>query len=70
MSKAILVVDVDDKYLDKEVSLIKFTDGNAICCSEKLKPVPKQLDPGISDEYVNYCQGFNDCIDEILGEEE
>ena len=35
-----------------------------------LKPMPKELEPGISEKYVDYCQGFNDCISEILGEED
>lgn len=40
--KAILVIDIDDEYLGKEISLIKFTDDNAIYCNTKLKPMPQR----------------------------
>ena len=64
--KAILVVDVDDKYLGKEISLIKFTDGNAIYCSEELKPMPQRKE---FDNQIPYEKGgWNDCLDEIVGE--
>ncbi len=75
--KAILVIDVDDEYIYKEVSLIKFTDDNAIYCNKKLKPMPqKRILPHHMVDYTNYGEepwftdGFNACIDEILGEEE
>ena len=73
--KAILVIDVDNidientqaTYIElqcnsqtKQISLI----------NHWLKPMPKELEPAISEKYVDYCQGFNDCIDEILGETE
>lgn len=76
--KAILVIDVDDKYLGKEISIIKFADNNAIYCSEELKPLP----PKITKEYWTCedgterydakwrkceARGYNACIDEILG---
>lgn len=75
--KAVLVIDVDDKYLGKEISLIKFTDNNGIYCSEELKPIPEKrilpedqttgtaygVDPWFSD-------GWNACLDEITGETE
>lgn len=77
MSKAILVIDVDEKFLGKEISLIKFTDDYAIYCSEELKPLPKkyikiaQIENGIvkNNEEIQFMRGWNDCIDEISGEE-
>ena len=71
--KAILVIDVDDKYLGKEISLIKFTDGNAIYCSAELKPMPQKKE--VSDDsyvadYVDFDLGWNACIDTITGETE
>ena len=81
MSKAILVIDVDDKYLGKEISLIKFADDNAIYCSAKLKPMPEKLsyscvNPATCELELEetiairaYNDGYNNCIDEILGEE-
>lgn len=69
--KAILVIDVDDKYLGKEISLIKFTDDNAIYCSAELKPMPqkKYAIQGMKGylSTVKECEGRNKCIDEILG---
>lgn len=80
MSKAILVIDVDDEYLDKEISIIKFTNGNAIYCSEILKPLPSRTTKEYwtcedgTDRYDakwRKCEarGYNACIDEILGKD-
>lgn len=77
--KAILVIDdipesIFAENISIEYKLIYYPDGHlkelGIHGKQLLKPMPKELDPGISDDYVNYCQGFNDCLDEILGEEE
>jgi hypothetical protein len=85
MAKAILVIDVDEKHLGKEVSLIKFTNGNAIFCSETLKPLPQKKDcfekiENVINQKINkketdekidkirsYSEGYNDCLDDILG---
>lgn len=73
--KAILVIDVDDKYLGKEISLIKFIDDNAIYCSAELKPMPTRklalFDPNHCDmeeeiKIIDEINGYNRCIDEIL----
>lgn len=72
--KAILVIDVDDSYINKEVSLIKFTDDSAIYCNEKLKRLPKPKDIGEFEEMdflkASFEIGVNSIIYEILGEEE
>lgn len=67
--KAILVIDVDDKYLSKEISLIKFTDDNAIYCNAELKPMPRKRRVLLGDEDKTNV-GWNFCINEILGETE
>lgn len=70
--KAILVIDIDDEYLCKEVSVIKFTNGNTIFCSEILKPLPEKMkvdyDTITSAEVTEkvVAMGYNACIDEIL----
>lgn len=66
--KAILVIDVDDKYLGKEISLIKFTDDNAIYCKGELKPLPQEKEEKCypSNEYIEaFNQGYNQCLEEI-----
>ena len=73
MSKAILVIDLgnaDSDYYFIDYVVRNKETGNTLESgyNVNLKPMPKELDPGISDDYVNYCQGFNDCLDEILGE--
>ena len=82
--KAILVMDIDDKYVGKEKSLIKFTDNNVIYCSEKLKPMPERANEeeyrrdyyefeerSEAIEMIKYVRrkGYNQCIDEILGDQ-
>ena len=69
--KAILIIDVDDKFLGKEISLIKFADGNAICCSEKLKPLPQRINSFNVDANdlfdFGYMYGRNELINELEG---
>lgn len=70
MSKAILVIDVDEKVLNNDVTIIKFANDTAYYCNERLKPMPqaKQIFFGSESEiYKNI--GWNACIDELLGEE-
>ena len=83
--KAIVLVDIPDDceeygsgdwYITGDDLNIRYEEDGALMHYKnikddmlELKPMPKELDPGISDDYVNYCQGFNDCLDEILGEE-
>ena len=78
--KAILIIDVDDEYLGKEISVIKFTNGSAIFCETLLtpplilKPLPKkyikiaQISNGkvINTEDMQFMAGYNKCLDEIL----
>lgn len=80
--KAILVIDVDDEYLGKEISVIKFTNGSAIFCETLLtpplifKPLPQKKEIREKHSLIDAIpvavrQGYNACIDEILeGEEE
>lgn len=78
--KAILVIDVpmldDGRKLCNECPiwnrerLFCEYDFNMETKGCPLKPMPKELEPAISEKYVDYCQGFNDCIDEILGDTE
>lgn len=74
--KALIVLNLEDcTYEDieefgiDEISLDK-KGGGCILWTEgfKIMPMPKELEPAISEKYVDYCQGFNDCISEILGE--
>ena len=79
MNKAILLIDmpsccVECPCYENTLESCSVTDDCAVGYGEikrldncPLKPMPKQLMPGISEEYVDYCQGFNDCINEILG---
>ena len=67
--KAILVIDVDDKYLGKEISFIKFTDDNVIYLSgEELKPMPQKKD--FFEEYMkvdrSMCKQEFDKVQEEL----
>ena len=76
MSKAILILDempkqcnicpLFEKYcdVDKDFSLTGFKRAGGC----PLKPLPQKED---DLRYLDsYAKGFNDCIDEILGEEE
>ena len=81
--KAILVIDVDDKtkieFYDVRVWLYNKTTGlDKLYQNVQLKPMPKKksviCNKGVGKkthyEESKYVIGFNDCIDEILGDTE
>lgn len=74
--KAILVIDMPKGYG-------KITDNKAtvnlknwklntsfIVCNVPLKPMPEKYTDMLSYDSDTFERGWNDCIDEILGEEE
>lgn len=84
MSKAILVLDIDEKLFKSNVSSISFENRETIFFMKdiKLKPIPKKrgnitLTERTQDidmikwqlENLLIGTGWNACIDEILGEE-
>lgn len=78
--KAVLVVDLLGDYNLDELKAyveVSFKDNNQILCglfNKELKPMPKKIHREVTSliDYVSssnqYVCGFNDCIDEILGE--
>ena len=63
--KAILVVDVDEKYLNAIGTEIQFIN-QKYNCKWGLKPIPekKQHEDEIDYEY-GYIDGWNECLEEI-----
>jgi hypothetical protein len=82
MSKAILVVDIpddlkyDDLYFKGEIRYTNEFYTGYVFLKETgrclLKPLPKIKEIEWSDSFGthNYKNGYNDCIKDILGEEE
>lgn len=71
MSKAILILDVnDDIDLSSEADVIIDNGDFHLETQAFLKPMPKKKNP-LDDGGMflgKGIQGYNDCIDEILGE--
>lgn len=73
--KAILVIDVDDDENIEELRVSYKVD----CCeevlyaahNEKLKPIPEKYSRLAQLDVFSECfvDGYNSCIDEIVGEE-
>lgn len=77
--KAILLIDVpDNTEFDKDYRLTGLLLANEYAENvgiefkdARLKPVPKKMRTDVDDiEESSYLQGWNECIDELLGEEE
>lgn len=75
--KAILVMDINDEELIGKMGNSIHIFNDKYKCNWKLKPMPKKKDINYaektSDGYYTlfskrYVNGFNACIDEILGE--
>lgn len=74
--KAILVIDVDNTE-DYVVEVIKKRTSAQLArivhTGIKLKPMPQHINPFMKEDsdYIDseYIKGWNNCIDEILGEE-
>ena len=68
--KAILVIDIDEKYIGAVGTEIQFFN-RKYSCKWKLKPIPEPKEPSVDSakEYWFAC-GFNDCLEEIMGEGE
>ena len=74
--KAILVIDIDEKYIGEIGNKIRFFN-QTYDCKWKLKPIPqKRILPKEMVDGTNYGEepwfsdGYNACIDEILGEKQ
>ena len=83
MAKAILIIDdIDEQLFTENLSvkyqLIYYPDGHmkelGIHGKQRLKPMPEKqyisLKEVIGIKCSCYSDGWNDCIDKILGEEE
>ena len=75
--KAILVIDVPDDFETKTAIAIvdvKNEKGEGVTAMCHLKPMPKKIEAPEIYELWNtdseYIEGYNKCIDEILGETE
>ena len=81
MSKAILVVDIDDMYNidDLKINYLISKNGKIVKMGDRtnLKPMPTRklalFDPNHCDmekeiKIIDEINGYNKCIDEILGE--
>ena len=77
--KALLIIDIND---DENIEELRISykidrDGEVLYAAndETLKLMPKKKDysgfytQGYSEHEERYCEGFNECIDKIVGEE-
>lgn len=79
-TKAILVIDVpmlyDGRHLCNECPIWNDEhwfcqyDFNMIAKGCPLKPMPKKKTPNGSDIFNDYVRGWNECVDELVGETE
>ena len=76
--KAILVIDVDEKSIGREVNYIR-VQGNgysyivkAVGEDVRLRPLPQRKETNGKEpfEIFMHREGWNQCLDEILGETE
>jgi len=65
--KAVLVIDIDENHLLKESNELYERLRGYKC---ELKPLPQKKTPHGSDLFNDYVNGWNDCIDAIVGETE
>lgn len=67
--KAVLVIEVDDELVNKmhgcDFVVTDRYGSNIIYPIISFKPIPQKKDL----DWDDYTYGYNDCIDEILGEE-
>ena len=79
MSKAILVVDIPNGYELDQLAvnyMLYSVDGKVLDgdMGKELKPMPQKKDysgfysQGFSEYEERYYDGYNDCINEILGD--
>ena len=68
--KAVFVVDINDNVDVKDIEdfLHNVFLNNVLSSKVSLKLLPKKKRPFGSEWENKYVEGFNDCIDEILGE--
>lgn len=68
--KAILVIDIDEKYINSFGTEIQFIN-QKYNCKWKLKPMPERVKENVMKGMPNeewqmlYDEGWNDCIKEI-----
>lgn len=69
--KAVLVIDIDEKYIDSFGTEIQFIN-QKYNCKWELKPMPEKNTWGITKNghVTEYAEGWNDCLAEITGETE
>ncbi len=66
--KAILVIDINEKYIGSFGTRIQFMN-REYDCNWKLKPMPQKMKHKDEIDYeYGYIDGRNDLIDEITGE--
>ena len=77
--KAVLVIDVDEKSIGRKVNYISVQGGGysyivgTMGMDARLRPLPEKMIPEmvIGNKFAEGCvQGWNDCLDEIMGETE
>ena len=75
MSKAILVINIPNEYPLEELkaNVLITHKGNWLCKRhrKKLKELPKKLKGNDNDNWhkIDFKEGWNDCLDEIMGED-
>ena len=68
--KAILVIDMPEACADGCPVMCRARGINHRPTWCPLKPMPKKKTPNGSDIFNDYVRGWNECVDEILGETE
>lgn len=72
-TKAILVIDIPDEYVGSNIDVNLYGKNHTIHerYVNKLKLMPEKMRTNADDiEEDSYWSGWNECIDEILGETE
>ena len=73
--KAMLLVDIPEDYTGSVISVNLYGRNNKVIheiYTNKLRPLPKKLNETeiVFGEIHGYRGGWNDCLDEIMGETE
>lgn len=70
--KAVLVIDLPEEYMGSVIDVKLFGKDKVVHehYVNKLKPLPQKVEMDMNEYYEGMADGWNACIEEILGEAE
>lgn len=70
--KAILVIDMPESYMGSVIDVKLYGKEKVVHehYVNKLKPLPQKVEMDFNEYYEGMADGWNDCLDEIVGETE